>query len=147
MRSVGGGRMRPLLLQWVSVDGWPSLCAIRGTRASCRHHLAPTAGGHACKMGAVRDLEERPITFDYEYKMSCPDCPGITTLTSAEYFSEPNGAHVRCARCGSDIHFGPAVMTLRDASDPALENQRACRFAWYHTSTEPGWSSAARSIP
>jgi len=41
-------------------------------------------------MGAVHDLEERPITFDYAYKMSCPDCPGITTLTSAEYYSEPN---------------------------------------------------------
>ena len=102
--------------------------------------VLPTPSGthcrwHACKMGAVRDLEERPITFDYEYKMSCPDCPGITTLTSAEYFSpkfrfsEPNGAHVRCARCGGDIHFGPAVMTLRDASDPALDDQRACRFA------------------
>ena len=55
---------------------------------------------HAYRMGAVHDLEERPITFDYEYKMSCPDCPGITTLTSAEYYSEPNGAHGRSRRTG-----------------------------------------------
>jgi len=102
---------------------------VRGRLAdTIRHPLS----GHACRMGAVHDLEERPITFDYEYKMSCPDCPGITTVTSAEYYSEPNGAHMRCARCGGDIHFGPAVMALRDASDPVLDDQRACRFAWYH---------------
>ena len=95
----------------------------------------------------MHDLEERPITFDYEYKMSCPDCPGITTLTSAEYYSEPNGAHVRCASCGGDIHFGPAMMALRDASDPVLDDQRACRFAWYHTSTDPGWPSGAHPMP
>jgi ribosomal protein S27E len=52
-------------------------------------------------MGAVYDLVERPVTFEYGYNMSCPDCPGITTLTSAEYYSERNKAHVQCADCGA----------------------------------------------
>ena len=113
---------------------------------SCRCHPASIAGAFV-QDGAVHNLEERPITFDYEYKMSCPDCPGITTLTSAEYYSEPNGAHVQCARCRGDIHFGPAVMALRDAGDPVLDDQRACRFAWYHTSTDPSWPSGAHPMP
>jgi hypothetical protein len=90
-----------------------------------------------CRMGTVHDLAERPVTFDHGYNMSCPDCPGITTLTAAEYYSEPNEAHVQCAHCGADIHFGPAVMALRDPSDPVLDDQRACRVAWYHTGTDP----------
>jgi hypothetical protein len=98
-------------------------------------------------MGAVRDLVERPVTFEYEYNMSCPDCRGITTLTSAEYYSEPNEAHVDCEHCGGDIHFGPAVMALRDANDPVLDDQWACRAAWYHTSTDPDWPSDAHPMP
>jgi hypothetical protein len=79
--------------------------------------------------------------------MSCPDCPGITPLTAAEYYSESNEAHVPCARCGADIHFGPAVMALRDASDPVLDDEWAGRVAWYHTSTDPGWPGLARPMP
>jgi Zn ribbon nucleic-acid-binding protein len=90
-------------------------------------------------MGSVYDLVERSVTFDYGYNMRCAECPGITPLTAAEYFSEPNGAHVDCANCGHDIHFGPAVMTLRDADDPVLDDQQAGRVAWYHTSTVPDW--------
>src|SRR5258706_13685071 len=98
-------------------------------------------------MGAVHDLVERPVTFDYVYNMSCPDCPGVTTLTAAEYCSEPNEAHMQCVHCGADIHFGRAVMALRDASDPVLDDQWACRVAWYHTSTDPGWPSSTRPMP
>jgi hypothetical protein len=100
-----------------------------------------------CKMGAVRDLVERPVTFKYGYNMSCPGCSGTTTLTSAEYHSERNGAHVQCAHCGGGIHFGPAVMALRDANDPVLDDQRAGRVAWYHTSTDPGWPSSNHLMP
>jgi len=98
-------------------------------------------------MEAVHDLVERPVTFEYDYNMSCPDCPGITTLASAEYYTEPNEAHVQCDHCGGDIHFGPAVMALRDANDPVLDDQWACRLAWYHTSTDPGWPSGAHPMP
>jgi hypothetical protein len=95
----------------------------------------------------MRDLVERPVTFEYGYNMSCPGCPGITTLTSAEYYSERNGAHVQCAHCGGGIHFGPAVMALRDANDPVLDDQWASGVAWYHTSTDPGWPSSAHLMP
>ena len=95
----------------------------------------------------MHDLVERPATFEYGYNMSCPDCPGITTVTAAEYYSEPNEAHVQCAHCGGDIHFGPAVMALRDANDPVLDDQWACRVAWYHTSTDPAWPSGTRAMP
>jgi hypothetical protein len=95
----------------------------------------------------VRDLVERPVRFEYGYNMTCADCRGITTLTSAEYYRERNGAHVECAHCGADIHFGPAVMTLRDADDPVLDDRWACSVAWYHTSTEPDWPSNVRSMP
>jgi hypothetical protein len=98
-------------------------------------------------MGTVHDLVERPVTFDYGYNMRCAECPDITSLTAAEYFSEPNGAHMDCANCGYDIHFGPAVMTLRDTSDPVLDDQQAGRVAWYHTSTAPDWPRATRPMP
>jgi len=97
--------------------------------------------------GTVHDLEERWVTFDYPYNMRCPVCPGITTLTPAEYYNEHDEARVPCARCGSEIHFGPAVMALRDPSDPVLNDQVAAQVAWYHASTDPGWPSRARPMP
>ena len=93
------------------------------------------------------DFTERPVSFDYRYNMSCPACRGVTALTSAEYYNEPNQAHVPCTHCAGEIHFGPAVMTLRDAADPVVDDEWACRVAWYHTSTDPGWPSAAHPMP
>ncbi len=84
-------------------------------------------------------LLERPVSFDYGYQMRCSTCRGLTALTSATYESEPNGAHVACDCCGSDIHFGPAVLGLRDDNDPVLCDLRVADFTWYHTSTDPGW--------
>jgi hypothetical protein len=52
---------------------------------------------------------------------------------------------MECARCGGDIHFGRAVMALRDANDPVLDDQQACRVAWYHTSSDPDWPGAPRT--
>jgi hypothetical protein len=95
----------------------------------------------------MHDLTERQVTFEYGYNMSCRNCLGITTLTSAGYYSERNGANVPCAHCAGAIHFGPAVMALRDASDPALDNQAASRMAWYHTSTDTDWPSNAHPMP
>jgi len=96
---------------------------------------------------AMPDLVERRVGFEYGYNMTCPDCPGITTLTSAEYYRECNDAHVKCAHCMGDIHFGPAVMTLRDADDPVLDDHTACTVAWYHTSTKPGWPGDVNPMP
>jgi Zn ribbon nucleic-acid-binding protein len=98
-------------------------------------------------MSAVQDLAERSVTFDCRYNMKCPDCPEATALTSAEYHREDNEAHVKCQHCGADIHFGPAVMTLRDIDDPIIDDHRVCTFAWYHMSTDPVWPSATHLMP
>jgi hypothetical protein len=95
----------------------------------------------------VHNLVERPVHFEHGYNMLCSDCSGITGLTSAEYDRECNNAHVECVHCGTDIHFGPAVMTLRDADDPVLDDEQACSVAWYHTSTEPEWPQHGHPLP
>ncbi|ALG06258.1 hypothetical protein [Kibdelosporangium phytohabitans] len=93
------------------------------------------------------DLVDRPVSFDYGYNMTCPACPAVTALTSEEYHRQDNEARVACAHCGSDIHFGPAVMTLRDPDDLALDDHRLSAVAWYHTSTQDNWPSTAHAMP
>jgi hypothetical protein len=93
------------------------------------------------------DLVDRPVSFEYGCNMLCPNCPEVTTLTSEEYYLEDNEAHVMCAHCGADIHFGPAVMTLRDVDDPALDDHRLSAVAWYHTSTNDNWPSSTHAMP
>jgi hypothetical protein len=75
----------------------------------------------------VDNLLERTITFAYDYNVTCPSCTGAPPLTSCGYYNELNKAHIICAHCGSDIHFGRAVFALRDAEGPALDDQWTCR--------------------
>ncbi|MBN9747899.1 hypothetical protein DMP23_43600 [Amycolatopsis sp. A1MSW2902] len=91
-------------------------------------------------------LAERPVSFDYGYNMCCPDCPQTTHLTGTEYFREDNGAHIACTACHADIHFGLAVLALRDANDPVLADEHLVRVAWYHTSTYTGWPQSSRTL-
>lgn len=98
-------------------------------------------------MKTVRDLIERPVSFDYGYNMACANCGEITALASIDYYRERNGAHVRCEHCKNYIHFGPAVMALRNADDPVLDDQVACNVAWYHSSTDPEWPGNGRPMP
>jgi hypothetical protein len=95
----------------------------------------------------MQELVERHVTFNYNYTMSCSDCSGVTFLTADEYHSEPNGAHVSCVHCGGDIHFGPAVMALRDPADLMLDDQWVPRVAWYHTSPISNWPQNAHWMP
>lgn len=94
-------------------------------------------------MGAVRDLVERPVTFDYAYNAVCPVCRGITAVTSAQR----HNPHVQCGHCDHNMQFGRAVMTLRDLDDPVLDDQTACRTRWYHTSTDSSWPGGAHPMP
>ena len=55
----------------------------------------------------MRDLVERPVTFDYGYNMSCARCSGITALTSTEYHQELNCARVPCAHCKDEFTSVP----------------------------------------
>ena len=94
-------------------------------------------------MNTVRDLIERLVSFRYGYNMTCDHCGGVTPLTADTYYRESHHARMKCAYCPSDIHYGPNVMTLRDADDPALNDDAALKVSWYHTSTVPGWPAAA----
>lgn len=114
-------------------------------------HFSRVAGdfqrASRCTIGSVLDLIDRPVTFDYGYNMKCPDCPGTTFLSADVYHSEPDEAHVPCAHCGGSIHYGPAVMALRNPADPALDDQALCSFAWFHVSTIPDWPRDAHPLP
>jgi hypothetical protein len=89
----------------------------------------------------MQHLTERPIDFAYDFRMRC-DC-GATVLVPAEtYFREQFvDALVPCGRCGGEVHFGPAVTSIRDEDDPALDDGQLVGFAWYHTSTWRDWPS------
>jgi hypothetical protein len=90
----------------------------------------------------VPGLDERPITFDYGYRMHC-GCGGISPLAAVDYHAEQSRtAHMTCSHCNGSIHFGPAVAAIRDPDDPALDTTRLNVLAWYHTSTSPDWPSA-----
>ncbi|KFZ77002.1 hypothetical protein ED92_38495 [Amycolatopsis sp. MJM2582] len=95
----------------------------------------------------MRDLAERPVTFNYDYNMACSACPALTPLTSTDYHQQINQAHIACHGCGASIHFGRAVMALRDAADPALDDGYLTGVAWYHTSTYSDWPVGSRTMP
>ncbi|MFI5590034.1 hypothetical protein ACIA5G_33655 [Amycolatopsis sp. NPDC051758] len=95
----------------------------------------------------MRDLVERPVSFEHGYNMRCAHCPATTPLTSAEYYRQADGAHVACAGCAAQIHFGLAAMTLRDPEDPVLDDRYLLDAAWYHTSTFPDWPHGSRAMP
>lgn len=78
--------------------------------------------------------------FDYDYRMKC-DCGGSSYLSAVDYEAELNSARMPCEHCDRRIHFGPAVMALRNPDDPMLDNIQVSQVAWYHTSTTPEWPS------
>jgi hypothetical protein len=92
-------------------------------------------------------LLERTVSFAYDYKVKCQSCAGISPVSSHDYYREINEAHINCAHCGAVVHFGRAVLALRDAHDPALDDQWMGRAAWYHTSTDGDWPNGIRTIP
>ncbi|MGX5654360.1 hypothetical protein ACWKWC_06255 [Geodermatophilus nigrescens] len=95
----------------------------------------------------MEGLLERTVSFAYDYKVMCRSCTGTSPLASSDYYQEINEAHIDCAHCGGDIHFGPAVFTLRDAEDPALDDRWLGSAAWYHTSTDGEWPNGTRTMP
>lgn len=90
-------------------------------------------------------LLERPIDFGYAYRMRCSRCGRASSLTGAEYLrlNDEAEAHVDCAYCHSNIHFGPLAAASRDENDRALDDAVLNRVSWYHTSTYFDWPSAA----
>jgi len=98
-------------------------------------------------MSTMRDLIERPVSFRYGYNMKCEHCGGVTPLSASTYYREQShSAHIKCAHCPCDIHYGPLAMALRDAGDPVLDDQVAVGVAWYHTSTDSCWPTRSRKM-
>src|SRR5215211_3502435 len=87
---------------------------------------------------AMPVLEDRVIDFGYGYRMKC-DCGGVSYISAEDYYAERDEAHMPCEHCPRSIYFGPAVATLRDEHDAALDNARINVLVWYHTSTSPDW--------
>ncbi|KAA1399909.1 hypothetical protein [Aeromicrobium ginsengisoli] len=85
-------------------------------------------------------LVERRDGFNYGYRMRC-ECGRSSLLSARDYADEINEAHLDCEHCGAGIHFGRAVIAIRDEHDLALDDEMVSRFAWYHTSTWPNWPS------
>jgi hypothetical protein len=87
-------------------------------------------------------LVERFLGFAYDYPMHCDGCARTSRVAAQVYWQESqNDALDPCEHCGHDIHFGPAVVALRDAGDAALSNDNVANLAWYHSSTYRDWPS------
>lgn len=86
---------------------------------------------------AKAGFTERPITFDYDFRMRCSSCGNASTLSGADYLrlEDENRARMACEHCDDSIHFGPLAAGLRDQDDPALDDAMLSRLSWYHTST------------
>jgi hypothetical protein len=87
-------------------------------------------------------LVERFLGFDYDYPMRCDGCGRTSRVPAQVYWEESqNDALAPCEHCGHEIYFGPAVVALRDADDPALSDDNVANLAWYHSSTYRDWPS------
>ncbi|MDG4668628.1 hypothetical protein [Mycobacterium sp. 236(2023)] len=80
-------------------------------------------------------LIERPITFNYGYRMRCPT--GHLTLITAEQFDA--SADTPCGTCGETLALSAENIVVRDPDDPALAPEGISSLVWYHTSTHANW--------
>jgi hypothetical protein len=90
-------------------------------------------------------LIERRDGFNYDYRMKC-HYGRSSFLSARDYADEINQAHMDREHCGANIHFGRAVIAIRDEEDPALDDELVPRLAWYHSSTWPGLAVTAPFI-
>lgn len=97
-------------------------------------------------MSVVLDLIERSVGFSYGFNMTCGVCEGVTPIGADTYLRDSQHARVQCQHCAGEIWYGPNAMALRDADDPALDDDSAYRVAWYHTSAVPGWPADSRPM-
>lgn len=147
---------------WISASNRPAAWAPIATRCSVRGAAALAAlvrsGLLAWQTGVcvtvgkgmmstMRYLIERPVSFRYGYNMQCEHCGRLTPLSASTYYREQcHSARIKCLHCPGDIHYGPSAVALRDARDPALDDQAALDTAWYHTSTFSCWPPSGRPM-
>lgn len=90
-------------------------------------------------------LIERPVSFASGFRMRCVSCGSSNWLTAEKYAGSPESM-MTCSNCENDFNFGPAVIDLTDAKDPALDDSALPQLAWYHTTTDPGWPRHSRQV-
>ncbi|MET3142528.1 UNVERIFIED_ORG: hypothetical protein ABIB13_002245 [Arthrobacter sp. UYEF2] len=91
-------------------------------------------------------LIERPVDFANGFRMCCVNCRASNWLSPEEYAESPESM-MNCSSCGDAFNFGPAVIELADAEDPALDDTAVPQLAWYHTTTDPEWPGPSKIIP
>lgn len=90
-------------------------------------------------------LIERAVDFANGFRMRCEVCRTGNWLTAEDYAGSPD-AMMTCTSCGDDFNFGPAVIELTDAEDPALDDTALPQLAWYHTTTDPEWPRISKPL-
>lgn len=91
-------------------------------------------------------LIEREVEFAIKFRMRCEFCRAGNWLAAEDYVGSAESM-MNCTSCGDEFNFGPALIELTDAEDPALDDAVLPRLAWYHSSTEPEWPSLTKPIP
>jgi hypothetical protein len=83
---------------------------------------------------------ERSISFEYDYRMRCPN--GHFSQVLADLFHSQwiiADGTVPCEACGESIAVINENIAVRNPDDLALDRDRISELAWYHTSTHADW--------
>lgn len=81
---------------------------------------------------------ERPIDFRCDRHMLCAGC-SHRFIVDLDWIDRWGRGIEKCPGCGSACEHEDAPRVTVDPDDPALDNERASQFSWYHTSTHADW--------
>ena len=70
--------------------------------------------------------------------MLCSGC-GHRFIVDLDWIDRWEQADETCPGCGLTCEHEDAPRVTVNPEDPALDDERVARFAWYHTSTQPDW--------
>ncbi|MFF1486811.1 hypothetical protein ACIGZH_16475 [Streptomyces sp. NPDC058319] len=81
---------------------------------------------------------ERRIDFTRERQILCGRCDHRWRV-EPDWIDRWEQAQETCPGCGITCEHEDSPRVTLDSGDPALEDDRAAQFSWYHTSTQPDW--------
>jgi hypothetical protein len=81
---------------------------------------------------------ERRISFSHERQMLCGIC-AHRWVVDLDWIDRWEQAKEVCPGCGTTCEHEDSPRVTVDPDDPALDDDKAARFSWYHTTTEPHW--------
>ena len=91
--------------------------------------------------------KERPIDFNYGYRMLCERCAVSNWLTADAYATLNLSGESICRSCNEKNSVGPKFIDLRDQGDEAVDKTKLHDLFWYHTTPERDWPSATYRWP